>query len=392
MSHQQRAFLNYGKQWIDEEDIQSVVETLKSDFLTQGPKVVEFEDAICDYTGARYCVAVANGTAALHLAVAALKIPKGSEGITSPNTFVASANCMVYNGITPRFADIDSRTYNIDPKNITSGVSEKTKLVIPVHFAGQPADMEKINEIGKGNNLYVIEDSSHAIGSQYTDGSIVGNCKYSDLTTFSFHTVKTITTGEGGAITTNDSELYERLLLLRNHGITKDNSKLSIEHSKLGEPWYYEMQELGFNYRMTDMQAALGLSQIKRLTEFKQRRREIVAYYNQSFKDIDWLRIPYEAENLCSCFHLYVIQIDFEKIGKTRKEVMKYLLNKKIGTQVHYIPVHTQPYYQQNYGYKWGDYPISEEYYEKALSIPIYPKMTDEDVEYVIENILELGN
>ncbi len=390
MSHQQRAFLNYGKQWIDEEDIQSVVETLKSDFLTQGPKVVEFEDAICDYTGARYCVAVANGTAALHLAVAALKIPKGSEGITSPNTFVASANCMVYNGITPRFADIDSRTYNIDPKNITSGVSEKTKLVIPVHFAGQPADMEKINEIGKGNNLYVIEDSSHAIGSQYTDGSIVGNCKYSDLTTFSFHTVKTITTGEGGAITTNDSELYERLLLLRNHGITKDNSKLSIEHSKLGEPWYHEMQILGFNYRLSDIHASIGISQLKKLDKFVKRRREIVKKYNKAFKDIDWLTIPYERPDVYSAFHLYVLQIDFEKIGKSRKQVMEELRLKNIGTQVHYIPVHTQPYYQENYGYKWGDYSVAEDYYEKALSIPLYPKMTDDDVYYVIEKIIGL--
>jgi UDP-4-amino-4,6-dideoxy-N-acetyl-beta-L-altrosamine transaminase len=398
MSHQQRVFLNYGKQWINDVDIQAVVDVLKSDYLTQGPKIKEFEDKICEMTGAKYCVVVANGTAALHLAVAALKIENGSEGITSPNTFIATSNSLIYSGLKPIFADIDNKTYCIDPEKIKGKITENTRLIIPVHFAGQPCDMKKIHQIAnhdaraKSHKLFIIEDASHAIGSQYADGSYVGNCKYSDMTTFSFHPVKTITTGEGGAITTNNRELYERLLLLRNHGITKDNSKFSIEHSKLGEPWYYEMQELGFNYRMTDMQAALGLSQIKRLTEFKQRRREIVAYYNQSFKDIDWLRIPYEAENLCSCFHLYVIQIDFEKIGKTRKEVMKYLLNKKIGTQVHYIPVHTQPYYQQNYGYKWGDYPISEEYYEKALSIPIYPKMTDEDVKYVIENILELGN
>lgn len=397
MPYQPKAFLNYGKQWINDDDIYAVVETLKSDFLTQGPKVKEFEDAICEYTGAKYCVAVANGTAALHIAVASLEIEKGKEGITSPNTFMATSNSMIYNGLKPVFADIDKKTYCIDPEKIKGNITENTRLIIPVHFAGQPCDMQQIYQIATSHEpramsqqLFIIEDAAHAIGSRYKDGSKVGNCKYSDITIFSFHPVKTITTGEGGAITTNNKELYERLLLLRNHGITKDNSKLSIKHSTLNEPWYHEMQILGFNYRITDIQASLGISQLKKLDKFVTRRREIVSKYNNAFKDIDWLTIPYEKPDVYSAFHLYVLQIDFDKIGKSRKQVMEELRLKNIGTQVHYIPVHTQPYYQINYGYKWGDYPIAEDYYEKALSIPLYPKMTDNDVEYVIENILEL--
>ena len=392
MSHQQRAFLNYGKQWIDQDDIDAVVKTLKSDFLTQGPKVKEFENKICAHTGAKYCVAVANGTAALHIAVASLEIEKGKEGITSPNTFLATSNSMIYNGLNPVFADIDKKTYCVDHEKIKGKITENTRLIIPVHFAGQPCDMDKIKEIAIKNGLSIIEDASHAIGSKYTDGFKVGNCKYSDMTIFSFHPVKTITSAEGGAITTNNEKLYEKLLLLRTHGITKDNSKLSIEHSTLNEPWYYEMQELGYNYRLSDIHSALGISQLKKLDNFVARRREIVIKYNKAFKDIEWLTVPYEKLEVYSAFHLYVLKIGFDKIGKSRKQVMEELRLKNIGTQVHYIPVHTQPYYQENYGYKWGDYPIAEDYYEKALSIPLYPKMTDEDAEYVIEKVLELNN
>jgi UDP-4-amino-4,6-dideoxy-N-acetyl-beta-L-altrosamine transaminase len=387
MTYTPEQFLSYGKQWISDEDISAVNEVLRSDYLTQGPKVKEFEDAICEYTGAKYCVAVANGTAALHLAVASLKIPKGNEGITSPNTFAASANCMLYNGLTPRFADIDPKTYIIDPYNIPKLINEKTKLLIPVHFAGQAANMEKIQSIAQKHNLYVIEDAAHAIGSQYANGSYVGNCKYSDLTTFSFHPVKTITTSEGGAITTNSKELYERLLLLRSHGITKDNSKFKIQNSKLTGPWYYEMQELGYNYRLTDMQAALGLSQLKRLNEFKARRREIVQKYNKAFADIDWLTTPYEAEGLSSCLHLYVLKMDFQKIGKTRTEVMEYLASQKIGTQVHYIPVNKLPFHSSMN----KDYcPVTDNYYNECLSIPLYPRLSNGDVLYIIDRILNL--
>ena len=409
MSH----FLNYGKQWIEDDDINAVVETLKSDFLTKGPKVKEFEDKVCEYTGAKYCVAVSNGTAALHLAVKSLNIKKGMEGITSPITFVASSNSMIYNEIKPIFADIDDKTYCINPDEIKNRIDENTRLIIPVHFAGQPCEMKKIYQIANhelqstSHKLFIIEDASHAIGSKYADGSKVGNCKYSDLTIFSFHPVKTITSGEGGAITTNNKELYDRLLLLRNHGITKDNSTFNtcpvksvqsknnkyltgVQNSKLDEPWYHEMQILGYNYRLSDIHSSLGISQLKKLDRFIKRRREIVKKYNEAFKDIDWLITPYERPDVYSAFHLYVLKIDFEKIGKPREKVMEELRSKNIGTQVHYIPVHTQPYYQENYGYKWGDYPIAEDYYEKALSIPLYPKMIDEDVNYVIEKILQL--
>jgi perosamine synthetase len=374
----------YGRQSITQWDIDEVVKTLKSDFLTQGPKVEEFEEKICAYTGAKYCIAVSNGTAALHLAVLVLNIARGSEGITTPNTFVASANCMLYNQIVPRFSDIDSKTYNIDPAKISASITRNTKLLIPVHFAGQVADMPSISKIAKENELFVIEDAAHAIGSQYADGSHVGNCKYSDLTTFSFHPVKTITTGEGGAITTNSKELYDRLLILRSHGITKDENKLSANPG----PWYYEMQELGFNYRMTDIQATLGISQLSRLDEFKVRRSEIVTRYNDSFKDVSWLTVPFEDEKLSSCFHLYVLKIDFQKIGKSRTEVMSELLCKGIGTQVHYIPVPQLPYYAKTYS---ESLPQSDSYYEHCLSIPLYPQMSDSEVDRVIEAIVNLG-
>jgi len=383
-------FLSYGKQWIDQDDIEAVVETLKSDFLTQGPKVTEFEDAICEYTSAKYCVAVANGTAALHIAVTSLEIGKGKEGITSPNTFMATSNSMIYNGLKPVFADIDKKTYCIDPEKIKEKITVNTRLIIPVHFAGQPCEMQDIYRIAKEKDLFVIEDASHAIGSKYNNGSKVGNCKYSDLTIFSFHPVKTITSGEGGAITTNNKDLYEKLRLLRTHGITKDNPKFKIKNLKLSGSWYHEMQILGYNYRLTDIHSSLGISQLKKLDRFVERRREIVRKYNEAFQNIDWLATPYERPDVYSAFHLYVLKINYSKISKSRKQVMKELRLKNIGTQVHYIPVHTQPYYVKKFGYRWGDYPVAEKFYSKALSIPLYPKMTDEDVDYVIKSFIEL--
>jgi UDP-4-amino-4,6-dideoxy-N-acetyl-beta-L-altrosamine transaminase len=375
--------ISYGRQSITEEDILAVTDVLRSDFLTQGPKVREFEDAICEYTGAEYCVAVSNGTAALHIAVAALNIEAGFEGITSPITFVASANCMLYNRITPRFADIDQRSYNVDPLSIYERLSPKSKLIIPVHFAGQPADMISIAKIAQENDLSVIEDAAHAIGSQYADGSYVGNCKYSDMTIFSFHPVKTITTGEGGAITTNSKELYDRLLMLRSHGITKDEEKLTLNPG----PWYYEMQELGFNYRITDFQAALGISQLSRLPKFKMHRREIVSKYNQAFSKIPWLTTPAEAGEVSSCFHLYVLKIDFESIQLSRKEVMEALLRENVGSQVHYIPLNKLPYYSR---YLRDETPGAFSYYEHCLSIPLYPDMSNNDVNAVIKAVSRL--
>jgi UDP-4-amino-4,6-dideoxy-N-acetyl-beta-L-altrosamine transaminase len=382
-----KIMIPYGRQLIEDDDIAEVIATLKSDFLTQGPKIAEFEKEICNYTGAKYCVAVANGTAALHLAVAALALPGDCEGITSPITFTASSNSMAYCGIKPVFADIDPNTYNILPSAIRSKITLKTRLIIPVHFAGQPADMDEISNIAKNYGLKVIEDAAHAIGSKYSDGSFVGNCRYSDMTIFSFHPVKTITTGEGGAITTNDPILYQKIMLLRSHGITKD-VKFLIQNPG---PWYYEMHELGFNYRMTDIQAALGISQLKKIDRFCKRRREIVSLYNKAFeKTAPIIQIPVERGSVRSCFHLYVVQIDFEKIGITRDVFMKKLTEKGVGTQVHYIPVHTQPWYRKNFGYKNGDLPIAEKYYEKALSLPLYPAMSDDDVYFVIKSIMEL--
>jgi len=392
-----RKMINYGKHWIDDDDIAAVVGVLKSDFITQGPRIGDFEKSLADYVGAKYAVAVSSGTAALHLAVTTLNLDKGTEGITSPNTFAASANCFVYNGLTPIFADIDKNTYCIDPSEIKKRMTPQTRVVIPVHFAGQPCEMERIADITKNNKVHIIEDASHAIGSRYANGQMVGSCCYSDMATFSFHPVKTIATGEGGAITTNDKNLYEQLIMLRNHGITKDPSKfkiphssLIIHHSDLTGPWYYEMQQLGFNYRMTDIQAVLGISQLKKIETFIERRRQIIKEYNRAFETIEWLTTPYEREGIFSAFHLYVLKIDFEKINKTRTQVMEELKAKGIGTQVHYIPVHLLPYYRENFGFKEGDFPRAEHYYHQCLSIPLYPRMTDEDVQQVIDAVYEV--
>jgi UDP-4-amino-4,6-dideoxy-N-acetyl-beta-L-altrosamine transaminase len=382
-----REFIPYGRQWIDEDDKRAVREVLESDYLTQGPAIGQFENAIKSITGAKYCVAVSNATQGLHIAAAALEIDAGAEGITTPITFVASANCLVTNNIVPVFADIDPRTYNISPTEIEKKITKKTKILIPVDFAGQAIDIDAIKKIADKHHLYIIEDAAHAIGSNYADGKPVGCCHKSDMTVFSFHPVKTITCGEGGAITTNNDDLYRKLLELRTIGITKDEKELS----KNPGPWYYEMKYLSGNSRMTEIQAALGRSQLSRLAFFKQRRRKIVNTYNEAFRSVPNITIPFEKENVDSCFHLYVLQFDFDKIGKTRKQVMEELRQKGIGTQVHYIPVNSQPYYVKKYGeYNAKDYPIAESYYNKCLSIPLYPKMTDDDVEYVIQAISSL--
>lgn len=377
--------LSYGRQWIDDEDIRAVIEVLKSPALTQGPAVSSFEKALCQRTGARYCVAVANGTAALHLAVAALNVKEGSSGITSPITFMASANALIYNRLTPVFADVVEATANISAETIHAVLRPDTRVIIPVHFAGRAADMPEIFRLAQKRKCRVIEDAAHALGSSYADGSRVGGCSYSDMTIFSFHPVKTITTGEGGAVMTNDPALYEQLTCLRSHGIVRDPALMSADPG----PWYHEMQHLGFNFRLTDIQAALGISQLRKLSRFVARRREIVRIYNAAFAGLEYLR-PLSTDDNRTAYHLYVVLMDFTRLGMSRAEVMAVLKDNGIGTQVHYIPVHTQPYYRKTYGTRVGDHPIAERYYEQCLSLPLFPAMMDEDVERVISAVVQL--
>lgn len=402
---QTKPFLNYGKQLIDEDDIQAVVEVLQSTNLTQGSKVAEFEEALCRRTGARFAVACNSGTSALHMACLAAGVGLGDEVITSPITFVASANCAVYCGATPVFADIEPRTYNISPEEIENKITRKTRAIIPVHFAGQSCDMESIKVVVRsaekkfGGKIYIIEDASHALGSIYK-GKKVGSCAFSDMTVMSFHPVKHITTGEGGVVFTNDQFLAKRLKHFRSHGITNDpndfvNRELAYQPQedgtpRIANPWYYEQTCLGYNYRITDIQCALGISQLKKLNDFILRRREIVNRYNIAFKDIPHITVPLEDKNCPSNFHLYVLLFDFQSMGVHRARFMIELKARGIQTQVHYIPVHLQPFYQQNYHTKQGDCPRAEAYYEKCLSIPLYPAMTDEDVERVIYEIKEM--
>lgn len=364
----------YGKQSLDFSDYWAVLSTLKSPFLTCGPKVKEFEQAICDYTGAKYCVAVSSATAGLHIAALAAGIKSGDEVITSPITFLASSNCILYAGGTVKFADIEPETANINPDEIEKRITPKTKAIIPVHFAGQSCDMERLNDVIKNSNtsqkIYVIEDAAHAIGSDYKDTK-VGSCKYSDMTVFSFHPVKTITTGEGGAVTTNNEELYKKLLAFRSHGMYKEG--------KMSANWEYEMRDLGFNYRLTDIQASLGVSQLKKLDKYKKRRREIVEYYNKN------LGLPHLKEKIFSnaCFHLYPIMVRDREVFYHKAKAQG------LNLQVHYIPVHTQPYYK-NLGFKEGDFPNAEIYYKKCISLPLYPKLTDSDLKEIVSRIKKL--
>jgi len=374
----------YGKQSISWWDIWEVVKTLRSNNLTQGPKIKEFEDALCAYTGAKYAVALSNGTAALHLATLALDIKEGDEGITTPITFIASANSMLYAGGSITFADIEKSTANIDPKEIKKKIGPRTKVLIPVHFAGQSCDMEAIAQIAKEHNLFVIEDAAHAIGSHYKD-TMVGSCRYSDMTIFSFHPVKTMTTGEGGAITTNNKELYEKLLTLRTIGVTRDPARLTQNDG----PWFYQMHDLGFNYRMTDMQAALGISQLRRLDSFAQRRREIVESYRAAFANDERFALLEEKDFSYAAFHLCPLLINFNVVKTSKPELFEKLKTRGLYLQVHYIPVHTQPYYKK-LGFNDGDYPVAEQYYRSTLSLPLYPLLKDREVKDIIQIIKDV--
>jgi UDP-4-amino-4,6-dideoxy-N-acetyl-beta-L-altrosamine transaminase len=369
-------YIPYGRQHITEEDIHAVTQVMQSEFLTQGPIVPKFENAISRYCGARYAYAVNSATSALHIACIALGVKQNDRVWTSPISFVASANCAAYCGAHVEFIDIDARTYNMCPQNleqklaIAKATGTLPKVVIPVHLCGQSCEMQAIHRLSEQYGFKIIEDASHAIGGKYL-GNPIGNCQYSHITVFSFHPVKIITTGEGGMALTNDAEIGAKLARLRSHGITRDVPSMTKEPDG---PWYYEQLELGYNYRMTDIQGALGLSQFNKLDQFVSERHQIASIYNDLFKDIDVI-LPYQDDRCYSAFHLYVVRTTSEEKDNRQKEIFIRLRENGIGANLHYIPIYRQPYYAKM-GYKPSEYPMAEKYYAEAISIPIYPGLT----------------
>lgn len=376
--------LFYGHQYIDEADIQAVVDVLKSDYLTCGPKIGELEEKLCQVTGAKYAVACSNGTAALHIACMAAGIGAGDEVITTPITFAASANCALYCGARPVFADIDEETYNIDPQSVAEKVNGKTKAVVAVDFTGQSVELDELLAVCREKGLVLIEDGAHVIGTKYKGRA---NGSIADMTTFSFHPVKTVTGGEGGAVLTNNEEYYKKLLLYRSHGITRDTGLL--EHEPEGG-WYYEQIDLGYNYRITDMQAALIISQLDKLQMFSKRRKEIVARYNEAFSKLPQIAVQKEIPESDTTRHLYILRLVPEKLKIGRKEFFDALAAENICCNVHYIPTYYFPYYQK-LGYAKGICPKAEKLYEEMLSIPLYYAMTDKDVEDVIRAVTKIA-
>lgn len=395
-------YIPYGRQSIDDADIEAVVKVLKSDYLTTGPAVAAFEKKVADYVGAKYAVAVSNGTAALHVACLAAGIGEGDEVITTPITFAASANCVLYCGGTPIFADIDPDTYNISPAELERKITSRTKAIIPVHYTGQPCDMDAILEIARKHDLLVIEDGAHALGASYK-GKKIGSI--ADMTCFSFHPVKPVTTGEGGMIVTDNEELYHKLVLYRSHGITRDNDMMQQYEDQLWQStdpalqeaaemlrgdvmdpggWYYQQLELGYNYRITDIACALGASQMDKLDRFLERRRQIAGKYDEAFADIPQIKIPWQQEGCQSGWHLYMIQT----MERSRREVFDGLRQAGIGVNVHYIPVYRHPYYQRN-GYAGVHCLNAEAFYERAVSLPIFPGLTGSQQDYVIEHVIK---
>ena len=395
-------YIPYGRQSIDDADIEAVVKVLKSDYLTTGPAVAAFEKKVADYVGAKYAVAVSNGTAALHVACLAAGIGEGDEVITTPITFAASVNCVLYCGGTPVFADIDPDTYNISPEELEKKITSRTKAIIPVHYTGQPCDMDAILEIAHKHNLLVVEDGAHALGAAYK-GKKIGSI--ADMTCFSFHPVKPVTTGEGGMIVTDNEELYRRLVLYRSHGITRDKDMMQQYEEQLQQSsdpalqeaadmlrgdvidpggWYYQQLELGYNYRITDISCALGASQMDKLDHFLERRRQIAKKYDEAFADIPQIKTPWQQEGCQSGWHLYMIQT----MERSRREVFEGLRQAGIGVNVHYIPVYRHPYYQRN-GYAGVHCLNAEAFYERAISLPIFPGLTGQQQDYVIEHVIK---
>jgi len=395
-----KTYIPYGKQSLSDEDIEAVVKVLKSDWITQGPVIAEFEAAIAAKVNARYGVAVATGTAALHCACFAAGVQAGDEVITSPVTFAASGNCALFLGASVKFVDIRPDTYCMDPRKLETAITDRTKAIIPVDFAGQPCDMDEISAIARQHGISVIHDAAHSLGATYKSRP-VGSL--ADMTIFSFHPVKHITTGEGGMIVTDSEEMTAKLKLFRTHGITNNDNQMILNDQAADNensftdrsgppsraPWYYEMQALGYNYRITDLQCALGLSQLNKLDAFIERRRQIADRYNESFGQHPNLIIPYLEADRQSAWHLYMLRLRLDKIKKTRRQIFEELRALKIGVHVHYIPLHLQPFYRDRFGTKRGDFPEAEAYYDSALTIPLYPAMTEQDCERVITGVLK---
>lgn len=369
-------FLPYGHQSIDETDIQAVVDVLRSDWLTTGPRVHEFEEAFAARVGAKHAVSFSSGTAALHAAAFASGLKPGDEAITTPMTFAATANCVLYQGATPVFADVSADTLNLDAEQLERRITNKTRVIVPVDYAGHPADLDGIRSIAADHNLIVIEDACHALGANYC-GRTVGSI--SDMTVFSFHPVKHITTGEGGMVTTDNPGFAETLRRFRNHGISSD----ARQRQTAGQ-WYYEMVLLGFNYRMPDILCALGSQQLKRLDGNLARRSEIAARYTMAFRELSAIALPQPRPEVSHAWHLYPIRLQLEKLSAERSRIFSALRAENIGVNVHYIPVHLHPYYRDRFGYKGGEYPMAEQAYEQLISLPMFHGMTDRDVEDVI--------
>lgn len=374
----------YGHQCLDDSDYEAVLEVLKSDYLTCGPKINELEDRLCKLTGAKYAVVCSNGTAALHIAAMAAGLKEGDELITTPITFAASANCALYVGATPVFADINRETYNIDPDSVEAHITPRTKAVVAVDYTGQAVELDRLTKICRDNNLVLIEDGAHSIGTLY-NGRGIGSV--ADMTTFSFHPVKTITGGEGGAVLTNSEEYYKKLLLARSHGITRDTSLMD---NKDEGPWYYEMVDMGYNYRMTDIQAGLIISQLNKLDKFKARRKEIVNRYNEAFEKIDGIIVQKEIPESDTARHLYILRLDLEKLTIDRRQFFDAMGAENVVCNVHYIPVYYFPQYKK-LGYKKGLCPEAEALYDSMMSIPLYYGMSDSDVDDVIEAVTKIA-
>ncbi len=373
-------FLPYGTQWLDDKEINEVIDAMKSSWITTGPKMRLFENNFKKYIGSKYAIAVNSGTAALHVSTSSINIMPGDEVITTPFTFVATANCVVYRGGTPIFADIKRDTYNIDPNEIRKKITKNTKAIIPVHFAGQPCDMDEIFEIANKHNLLIIEDAAHAVDAKYK-GKKIGNI--SDLTCFSFHPVKNMTTAEGGMITTNNQELYEKLLMFRTHGISKDAEK---RFGKSGD-YAYDMRYLGFRYNLSELHSALGIHQLDKLESFQNRRREIIKSYNKELEEFEEITLPYVKNDVKHSWHIYVIQLNLEKLKVNRDHIFRALREENIGVNVHYIPVHYHTYYMNKFDLKKGMLPNVEWLFPRLLTLPLFPRMTEQDVNDVINSL-----